>query len=450
MANCCFLVHPSHAAAAVRHCRFLLLFRKLGYQGFGGEHQGRDGTCVLQRGARDLGGIDDAGLDQVLELVGLRVVAEVGFLRLLDTTDNDGALFAGVANDLTQRLFERAAHDVGADLFVAFQLQGLDGITAAHQRDAAAGNDAFLHRSAGGVHRVFDAGLLLLHFGFGGRTDLDDGHAADELRQPLLQLLAVVVAGGLLDLAADFLHPAFDVAWLALALDDGGVVLVDGDLLGLAQIVHVNVLELDAEIFRDGLAAGQSCDVLQHGFAAIAEARGLDGRNLERSAQLVDHQGCQRFAFDVLSDDDQRTAALGDLLQQRKQVLHRRDFLLVDEDQRVLQNDFHALGIGDEVRREIAAVELHAFDDLELGLHRLGFFNGDHAVLADLLHGLGNDAANGLVVVGRDGANLGDHLARNLLRVLVESGALAVTVLVNRSAHGSDGLVDAALQRHRV
>src|SRR5271157_4301961 len=450
MANCCFLVHPSHAAAAVRHCRFLLLFRKLAYQGFGGQHQGSDRACVLQRGARHLGRIDDAGLYQVLELIGLSVVAEVRVFRVANAAHNDRAFFARVDDDLTQRLFQRAAHDVAADPLVAFQLQGFNGLTAAHQRHTASGDDAFLHRSAGGVHRILDPGLLLLHFGFGRSANLDYGNAAHQLRQPLLQLLAVVVARGLLDLAADFLHPAFDVGVLALSFDDGRVVLVDGDLLGLSEIVHVNVLELDAKIFGDSLAAGQSSDVPKHSLAAISEARSLHGCNLQRATKLVDHQGGQRFAFDVLSDDDQRTAALGDLLEQRKQVLHRRDFLFVDEDERVLQNDFHALGIGHEVRRQVATVELHAFDDLELGLHRLGFFHGDHAVFADLLHGLGNDAADGLVVVGRDGANLGDHLARNLLRELVESGVLAIAVLVHGSAHGSDGLVDAALQRHRV
>ena len=151
---------------------------------------------------------------------------------------------------------------------------------AAQQGHTASGDDAFFHRSAGGVHRIFDAGLLLLHFGFGGGTDLDDGNAANQLRQPLLQLLAVVVAGGLLDLAADFLHPAFDLAGLALTFDDGGVVLVDGDLLGLAEIADLHVLQLDAQIFRDGFAAGQDRDVLQHGLAAIAEARSLNGRDI--------------------------------------------------------------------------------------------------------------------------------------------------------------------------
>ena len=107
----------------------------------------------------------------------------------------------------------------------------------------------------------------------------------------------------------------------------------------------------------------------------------------------------------------QRLAALGDLLEQREQVLHRADFLFVDQDVGVLEHGFHALRIGDEVRREVAAVKLHAFDDFELGLERLGLFDGDDAVLADLLHGLGDDLADGLIVVGGDGADLGDHVA---------------------------------------
>jgi len=40
---------------------------------------------------------------------------------------------------------------------------------------------------------VLDAVLLLLELHLGGCTDLDDGHAAGQLREALLELLAVVV-----------------------------------------------------------------------------------------------------------------------------------------------------------------------------------------------------------------------------------------------------------------
>ena len=300
------------------------------------------------------------------------------------------------------------------------------------------------------MHRVFHAGFLFLHFGFGRGADFDYGYATDQLRQPLLQLLAVVVAGGLVDLAANFLHAAFDLAVLALALDDGRVVLVDGDFLGLAEIGHLDVLKLDAEVFGDGFAAGQDCDVLQHGLATVAESRGLHGRHVQRAAQLVDHQGRQRFAFHVFSDDHERTAALCDLLEQREQVFHRRDLLLVNQDVGVFLHRLHALRISHEVRGQVAAVELHAFDHFQLGFHRLRFFHRDDAVFADLLHGLGNDVADGRVVIGGNCANLRDHVAGDLLRQLVEGATCAVTFVVDGATNSGNGLLDAALQGHRV
>ena len=76
----------------------------------------------------------------------------------------------------------------------------LERLGGAQQRDAAARQDAFLDRGAGRVHGIIHAVLALLHLDFGGAADADDGNAARELGEALLQLLAVVVGGGLLDL----------------------------------------------------------------------------------------------------------------------------------------------------------------------------------------------------------------------------------------------------------
>ena len=67
----------------------------------------------------------------------------------------------------------------------------------------------------------------------------------------------------------------------------------------------------------------------------------------------------------------------------------------------------HLLRVGDEIRRDIAAVELHALDDVELGLDALGFLDRDHALVADLLHRLGDHLADIGLAVGGDGADLG-------------------------------------------
>ncbi len=177
----------------------------------------------------------------------------------------------------------------------------------------------------------------------------------------------------------------------------------------------------------------------------------MTAADLQRATQLVDDEGGQRFAFDVFSDDDQGLAALGDLLEQGKQVFHRADLLLVDQDVGILQSGFHALGIGNEVGREVAAVELHAFDDIQLGFEGLRLFHGDDAVFADLLHGLGNDAADGFIVVGGNGADLGDHVAADRLGELVEfTLATLAGFLVDLTGDGGDGPLDAALHGHGI
>ena len=126
---------------------------------------------------------------------------------------------------------------------------------AAQVRDAAARHDALLDRRTGRVQRVLDAGLLLLHLGLGRRTDVDHRDTARELGQTLLQLLAIVVGGRVVDLALDLTDAALDVGRLAGALDDRGVFLVDHDPLGAAQVLDLHVLELDAEVLGDQLAA---------------------------------------------------------------------------------------------------------------------------------------------------------------------------------------------------
>ena len=63
---------------------------------------------------------------------------------------------------------------------------------------------------------------------------------------------------------------------VASAVHDDGVLFVDLHLTGMAQLVHAGVLQLQAKLVRNHLAAGQNGDILQHFLAAIAKARSLD------------------------------------------------------------------------------------------------------------------------------------------------------------------------------
>jgi putative effector of murein hydrolase LrgA (UPF0299 family) len=67
-----------------------------------------------------------------------------------------------------------------------------------------------------------DAVLALLHLDLGRGADLDDGDAAGELGEALVQLLLVPVGVGVLDLLADLVDPGLDLAVLATAVDDRG------------------------------------------------------------------------------------------------------------------------------------------------------------------------------------------------------------------------------------
>ncbi len=60
-----------------------------------------------------------------------------------------------------------------------------------------------------------------------------------------------------------------------------------------------DILKLHAQIVGDHLTTGQDRDVLQHGLATVAEARSLDGSDLQAATQLVDDQRGQSLAFDV-------------------------------------------------------------------------------------------------------------------------------------------------------
>src|SRR3546814_18725575 len=111
----------------------------------------------------------------------------------------------------------------------------------------------------------------------------------------------------------------------AATLDDGCVVLGDDDRSGPTEEVECRVVELETDLFGDDLAAGEDGHVLQHRLAAVAEPGGLDGGRVEGATDLVDHEGGEGFALDVLGPDQERLAGLHKLLADRGTVLYRRD-----------------------------------------------------------------------------------------------------------------------------
>ena len=124
---------------------------------------------------------------------------------------HDGTVMTGVLRDLANQRGQRLADDVDtAGLVLVDALQAVERLGRVQQRRTAAGDDAFFDGCAGRVQRVVDAVLALLDLDLGRTTDLDHGNAAGELGETLLELLTVVVAGGVLDLRTDRLGAALD------------------------------------------------------------------------------------------------------------------------------------------------------------------------------------------------------------------------------------------------
>ena len=259
--------------------------------------------------------------------------------------------------------------------------------------------------------RVLDPILPLLDFDFGRAADPDHRDSPRQLRQALLQLLAIVVGRGLFDLRPDLRNAARDVFLRSPAVDDRGVILVDNHFLGAAEHLQSHIFELDAEVLGNGRAAGQDRNILEHGLASIAEAGCLDGRDLHAAAQFIDHQRRQRLALDILGDDEQRFAGLDHRFQQRHQCLQPGQLLFVVQNVRIVELDQHLLGIGHKIGRNESSIELHAFDNLQFGRKCLGFLDSDRAFVADLLHGICQETADFLVAVGRNRRYLRDLIA---------------------------------------
>ena len=107
------------------------------------------------------------------------------------------------------------------------------------------------------------------------------------------------------------------------------------------------------------------------------------------------------------------------------------------EDVGRIKDRFHALGVGHEVGRDIALVELHPFDDVEGGFDGFCLFNRDGSVLADLVHCIGDDVADCSVPVCGHRCDLSDFCP-------------VLDLLRNLSKFHHDcfhSLVDAALER---
>src|SRR5207253_2622085 len=79
------------------------------------DQQASHGSSILQRSPHDLGGVNNASSDQILELTGLSVEAPVVLLAVKHLARDNRAILTRVLGDLAQRRQYSLAHDLDAE-----------------------------------------------------------------------------------------------------------------------------------------------------------------------------------------------------------------------------------------------------------------------------------------------------------------------------------------------
>ena len=179
----------------------------LGERGLGQEQHARHRHRVLERDTDHLGRVDDPGLDQVDVLACARRRSRrlpVPLRISLTTTPPSTPEFSAICRVGASSARFRICRPVRSSPSHLPSSRSTASMARSSARPPP-GHDAFRDRRLRGVDGVVERLLPALHLGFGRRADADHRHAARQLRQPLLELLAIVVAGGLLDLLADLL-----------------------------------------------------------------------------------------------------------------------------------------------------------------------------------------------------------------------------------------------------
>eukprot|EP00128_Syssomonas_multiformis_P010631 Colp12_sorted_trinity150504_noHs@26170 len=403
----------------------LLVLRQVNDHGLSGGEEGGNTRGVNKSSTDNLGGVDDTLLDHISVLSSSGVEAEVDVLAGEDLLHNNRALGTSVLRNRGCRRLEGLADDVNTDLLVEVgRLELIKTREGAEESSATAGDDALLNSSAGGVECISHTVTLLADLDFRGTANLEDGDTTGKLSKTFLQLLLLPLTSGLSDLLADGLRTRINVLLVTTTVQKESVVLGDNNLANRAQLLSGNIFELGLKsLLAQNLGTGEDGHIMECVLAVVAKARGLDGDDLDLTAELVHNDSGKSLAIDILSDNNERLALADGDLKGGDDLLSSGDLLLREKDKGILELSLVALGGGDEEGGDVATVELHTLGNLKLVIKGLAILNGDDTVLANSLHGVGNEVTDLGVAVGGNGGDLGDllrsgHRARELLKTL--------------------------------
>eukprot|EP00128_Syssomonas_multiformis_P010966 Colp12_sorted_trinity150504_noHs@27325 len=193
---------------------------------------------------------------------------------------------------------------------------------------------------------------------------------------------------------------------VALSSKNNGVVLGHSHSLGTTQHAGLEFLEGQTNLLAQKLGTSENGHILESGLAVVTEARGLDGSNVGSATDLVEDQSGEGLPFDILSDNEQGLRVLGGKLKGRHHIGHLADLALHEKNVRVFKLSAASLSVGSKVGGDVATVKLHALSGLKFVVEGRAVLDSDGTVTADLLHSSGDELADLVVSIGRDGGHL--------------------------------------------
>src|SRR6056297_2645087 len=103
--------------------------------------------------------------------------------------------------------------------------------------------------------------LFLFQFSLGSGSYVNNCHTAGQFSQPLLQLFAIVVTGGFIDLRFDLTNSVFNFSLFTFAADNSGVLFFNLDGLRTSELFKFGILKLQTNLFADYFTTGQDSNI---------------------------------------------------------------------------------------------------------------------------------------------------------------------------------------------
>ena len=194
------------------------------------------------------------------------------------------------------------------------------------------------------------------------------------------------------------------------------------------------IFELQTKIFCNHCTTSQDGNIFQHSLATVTKTWCFNSHYIKGTTNLVKNQCWQSFTIHIICNDQERTVGFQNTFQQWQNLLNVRNFLVCNQDIRVVQISHHFFTICHHVLRQVATVKLHSFYDIQLCFHTLGLFDSDNAIVANFFHSF-RDVFTDFFATRRNGSNLSNRfLVRNWNRSFFQSADSSRNCCFNSAA----------------